>query len=469
MHRKSILAVYFYVILIICFSVVTSEELYGQANQLHKASIFQEGQRFGWKYGEVGVEKFLASAPQDILEILFKESILLPYYRDLETEQWVEVSLEELSTILTHQKQGTVSNIVYFNGVGHGTSMVLLEIPDYCIVGYGFSGQTSWGGLAVYHIPNQQVVYQTDFGTRVTALLLFNENLWIGTNGGVYKLSDNWQRLTLYDLQKGLPQGNTVSKFVTDTDTLWCGMEMRETWDMDAPQSGGIGQYHPKTDTWTFYSDRSGDLPGKWVFDMRLSQDHLAVKTEAGWTTFPASHTHVHSPQSLVEPSSRKFIRSKPQTVSIEEANDMFGINDSWRPPQFTLKAFKDLGEVVIDESTSLMWRKAKLTGSYDSIQTAIEKLNQEQFVGYADWRLPTIAELLSLVEPQKQPNQLYLHPLFGTFQAPHFEKMQWWFWSCDQRIPSESIWLVDFGNGEVRWQYNYFFYSYFAFAVRSL
>jgi len=68
----------------------------------------------------------------------------------------------------------------------------------------------------------------------------------------------------------------------------------------------------------------------------------------------------------------------------------------------------------------------------------------------------------MSLLEPDKQSNDLYLNPIFDSTQT--------WCWSAD-RLPegeqgsSESAWIVDFNYGIVDWL---ILRSYYVRAVRS-
>ncbi|MCP4183707.1 MAG: DUF1566 domain-containing protein, partial [Hyphomicrobiales bacterium] len=65
---------------------------------------------------------------------------------------------------------------------------------------------------------------------------------------------------------------------------------------------------------------------------------------------------------------------------------------------------YEDQGEVVLDHATGLMWQKSGSDDymEYEVAKTYIEKLNKDQFAGYDDWRLPTIYELMSLLEKEQ-------------------------------------------------------------------
>jgi len=116
--------------------------------------------------------------------------------------------------------------------------------------------------------------------------------------------------------------------------------------------------------------------------------------------------------------------------------------------------AFKDRGDVVVDDATGLMWQKS---GSADALtyadaQAYITQLNDQKFAGYSDWRLPTIEELLSLLELKRQSNDLYINPMFDAKQP--------YVWSMDTRIKDENqsesssgaAWDVSFDYGHVHW-----------------
>ena len=113
---------------------------------------------------------------------------------------------------------------------------------------------------------------------------------------------------------------------------------------------------------------------------------------------------------------------------------------------------------VVFDKATGLWWEKS---GSlkmvpYNAAIPYCDKLKNAKFAGFDDWRLPTIEELLSLVELQKQENDLYLDPIFGASQ----KASSFWCWSADiyQRPTNESkggAWMLNFIRGDVGWEWN--------------
>jgi hypothetical protein len=142
----------------------------------------------------------------------------------------------------------------------------------------------------------------------------------------------------------------------------------------------------------------------------------------------------------------RLSMRSEPITVSEDSAQEVFKLTGKWRPLEYIENKFEDKGEIVVDHATGLMWQKSGSDKhlSYAKVKKYVKKLNDDQFAGYNDWRLPTIPELMSLLESKKQENGLYINPIFG--------KKQIWCWSSDQRVSSESAWIVYFGIGLVHW-----------------
>ncbi|MCP4024301.1 MAG: DUF1566 domain-containing protein, partial [Desulfobacteraceae bacterium] len=80
---------------------------------------------------------------------------------------------------------------------------------------------------------------------------------------------------------------------------------------------------------------------------------------------------------------------------------------------------FKLMGDgAILDRTSGLMWQK---TGSntYMDIKAAlkyVDRLNNEKYMGYSDWRLPSLEELFSILENKKQ-GRMYIDPLFGPKQ----------------------------------------------------
>lgn len=140
-------------------------------------------------------------------------------------------------------------------------------------------------------------------------------------------------------------------------------------------------------------------------------------------------------------------LRSEPLVVSFEEARKVFGLTENRRPLEYIENTFEDRDEIVRDHVTGLVWQKSGSDKplTYKAAQAYVERLNRMRFAGYASWRLPTVEELMSLLEPEKQPNGLYITPIFDETQR--------WCWSADT-WPSRSAWHVSFYFGNVYWNY---------------
>ncbi|MDY0091686.1 MAG: hypothetical protein RBT80_03205 [Candidatus Vecturithrix sp.] len=51
-------------------------------------------------------------------------------------------------------------------------------------------------------------------------------------------------------------------------------------------------------------------------------------------------------------------------------------------------------------------------------VQEYVDALNREEFAGFHDWCLPTMPELMSVLEPEEQSNGLYTNPVFNSNQT---------------------------------------------------
>ena len=132
-------------------------------------------------------------------------------------------------------------------------------------------------------------------------------------------------------------------------------------------------------------------------------------------------------------------LRSQPATLSLTYLRDMIEQKGLHHPYDGSAEGLpggrlgtirheyspQRIGEVqvVVDKATGLMWQRS---GSSNQLTFGIEKrepweyveqLNQEQYGGFSDWRLPTIEELASLLEPIGQHDGLFIDPVFDKTQ----------------------------------------------------
>lgn len=94
---------------------------------------------------------------------------------------------------------------------------------------------------------------------------------------------------------------------------------------------------------------------------------------------------------------------------------------------------------VIVDHATGLMWLK----GGFDAMDLTdaasnINRLNAEIFAGFNDWRLPTLEEAMTLMEPQAHDN-FHIDPVF--------QKGVNFIWTAD-RTPNGRGWVVYFHDG---------------------
>jgi chromosome segregation ATPase len=146
-------------------------------------------------------------------------------------------------------------------------------------------------------------------------------------------------------------------------------------------------------------------------------------------------------------------LRSKPDTLSDDDITatiKKFNFYDKYRNKSGQFEnAYKDNHDgTVTDGKTSLMWQQGG-SDKYmpmEDIYAYIDQLNKQKYAGYSDWRLPTVEELMSLMENKEMNGDLYIDPVFSNKQR--------WCWTSDKRSSSSS-WVVNFDDGNVDWHIN--------------
>jgi hypothetical protein len=109
---------------------------------------------------------------------------------------------------------------------------------------------------------------------------------------------------------------------------------------------------------------------------------------------------------------------------------------------------FVDNGDgTVTDRVTGLMWQKRGSPSevAFGGASEYVKALKAERFAGYTNWRLPTVEELCSLLEPIQNNRGLHIDTVFS--------ETSYAYWSCDQVTRyggALTAYVVYFGNGDV-------------------
>lgn len=103
----------------------------------------------------------------------------------------------------------------------------------------------------------------------------------------------------------------------------------------------------------------------------------------------------------------------------------------------------KEGGLIVVDYASGLIWQRngSNAPMTFIDAHKYISSLNQTNFAGHSNWRLPTLEEAMSLMEPQ--PTGLPPMHIDSVFNL-----QLWCLWTCD-KYDDDQIWLVHFPRGE--------------------
>jgi len=146
------------------------------------------------------------------------------------------------------------------------------------------------------------------------------------------------------------------------------------------------------------------------------------------------------------------LLRSKPMELSTVDVNEMIvrhGFYERNQNPggkgfshQYQLQEIEG-DKVVFDKNSCLMWQQSGSDArmEFEDANKYINELNEKRFAGFKDWRLPTLEESMSLVEPERKSG-LYINTIFNHKQS--------WIWTADKNQLQGSLlqWVVNFIKG---------------------
>ncbi len=151
-----------------------------------------------------------------------------------------------------------------------------------------------------------------------------------------------------------------------------------------------------------------------------------------------------NTPQTLLNRDVIRMIQNRgfnhPNNLATWELSGTFQGNFQHK---YEAQTVNDIN-VVVDHVTGLMWQQA---GSAEKMNWAaareyIQQLNQSEYGGHPDWRLPTVEELASLLEFDAKNGNAYIDPVFDASLD--------FCWSSDTTDNANDAWTVAFHSGYV-------------------
>ena len=103
-------------------------------------------------------------------------------------------------------------------------------------------------------------------------------------------------------------------------------------------------------------------------------------------------------------PEGAELPRRGAMVVGLREAQEAFGLDELWRPTAYWPGRLTDVdGDMVRDKAAGLTWvrRAAPYPTTWEEAGAYVAALNAGRFGGQADWRLPTVPELMTLLTPE--------------------------------------------------------------------
>ena len=151
----------------------------------------------------------------------------------------------------------------------------------------------------------------------------------------------------------------------------------------------------------------------------------------------------VPDPQPISNADQYEELRSEPIRTGPVSANTIFHVDELARPLHHVVNHFDQIPSGWHDRATGLTWAESPspFPLTWDEARAYLERLNQNAPPSTTPWRLPTVEELITLIQPKTNPEDLCTPTIFDADKK--------WFWTADTRTFTQA-WFVDLENGYV-------------------
>lgn len=120
--------------------------------------------------------------------------------------------------------------------------------------------------------------------------------------------------------------------------------------------------------------------------------------------------------------------------------------------------------KVITDHASGLMWQQGGSANfmSFENAKEWLKELNQKRYAGFNNWRLPTLEEAMSLMQPKRNKADQHINAKFDNMQGSLK-----WIWTSDLIKGENRPWIVGFELGKC--YHGPFAFFVYVRAVRSL
>jgi serine/threonine-protein kinase len=135
---------------------------------------------------------------------------------------------------------------------------------------------------------------------------------------------------------------------------------------------------------------------------------------------------------------SRGGKRKEPARMMFKNIREVLGLDELLRPLQYAVQDFEVVGTLVAFEKNSgLYWQRrgSGFTLDWQQAKDYVQYLNTTNWQGRNSWRLPTLEEVLTILNP----------PLHGVSCSswPLLDNTIHWLWTSDH-CTKKQAWMVD-------------------------